>query len=170
MLSLLFEYINLGHTSTAKNNCRNDGVIVYVVGCVEQVGIILCGAVLNINLALQFAALGRDINILCMAFSIFNHLRSCENCGDSDDVIVDLRKNLAVHLAHELSANVKPQPAATNVFRIYSAPKALENMRKIVLHKRTTTVKETSRSAMTASAAGCAKPGTEYPEKTSSWT
>jgi hypothetical protein len=97
-------------------------------------------------------------------------LRSCENCGDSDDVIVDLRKNLAVHLVHEPSANVTSQPAATNVFRIYSAPKALENMRKIVLHKRTTTVKETSRSAMTASAAGCAKPGTEYPEKTSSWT
>ena len=75
-----------------------------------------------------------------MAFSIFNHSRSCENCGDGDDVIIDFRKNLAIHLAHELSANVKSQPVAANVSCICSAPKALENMRQIVLLKRTTAV------------------------------
>ena len=57
-------------------------------------------------------------------------VHSCENRSNSDDVIIDLRINLAVHLAHKLFANVKPQPAAANVFCISAAPKALENILK----------------------------------------
>ncbi len=67
-------------------------------------------------------------HIFTKFFSILNHSRSCENCGDGDDVIIDFRKNLAIHLAHELPANVKPQPVATNVSCICSTPKALKNM------------------------------------------
>ena len=68
--------------------------------------------------------------------------RSCENCGDCDNVIVDLSKNFAVHPVHKLSANIEAQPAATNIFRICTAPKALKNMRQIVLAERTATVSD----------------------------
>ena len=79
-------------------------------------------------------------HIFTKLFSILNHSRSCENCGDGDDVIINFRKNLAIHLAHELSANVKPQPVANNVSCICSAPKALENMRQIVLAECTAAI------------------------------
>ena len=70
----------------------------------------------------------RSHTIKRIVFPIFNHSRSCENHSNGNDAIVNLCKNLAVHPAHKLSANVKPQPAATNVFRIRAAPKALKNM------------------------------------------
>ncbi len=60
-------------------------------------------------------------------------LCSAEDRCHRDKFAVYLREYLAVHFVHKLPADIQSQTASANVFGICAAPKALENMRKLVI-------------------------------------
>ncbi len=56
-----------------------------------------------------------------------------KNRGDQHAVIFDPGKDIAVHLAHKLAADVQAKAAAAAVFHIGTPPEAVENMRQLCI-------------------------------------